>query len=42
MIFKTKSLTYFLKMEPRGIMSIRFSLGYMDTKEDVWELTFDI
>ncbi len=42
MIFTRKGLTYFMKFEPRGMMSIRVRMGYMDVKEDVWEMTFDI
>lgn len=34
--------TYFLTWEPRGVLSLRLSIGYIDTFEEVWELTFDI
>jgi hypothetical protein len=42
MTFKTKSLTYFMKLEPRGIISLRVRMGYVDVKNDIWEMTFDI
>ena len=42
MTFQNKGLTYFVRLEHRGIASLRFRMGYMDAKEDIWELTFDI
>jgi len=42
MSFNARGLTYFLKVEHRGIISIRLSMGYMDRKNEVYEMTFDI
>jgi hypothetical protein len=42
MTFQNKGLTYFVRLEHRGIASLRLRMGYMDAKEDIWELTFDI
>lgn len=42
MTFKTKGMTYYMHLERRGIMSLRVSMGYVDVKNEVYEVTFDI
>jgi hypothetical protein len=42
MTFKNKGFTYYMTFEPRGIISLRVSVGYVDVKNEVYEVTFDI
>ena len=42
MTFKSKGLTYYMKFERRGIISLRLSMGYVDVANGVYEVTFDI
>jgi len=42
MIFQNNGFTYYMTLERRGIITLRLSMGYMDVKNKVYELTFDI
>ena len=42
MVFQNKDLTYYMTVERMGILTLRVSMGYMDVKNAIWELTFDI
>ena len=42
MTFKAKGLTYYMTWERRGIISLRVSMGYVDAKDGIYEMTFDI
>jgi hypothetical protein len=42
MTFKIKNLTYYMMLEHIGVMSLRVSMGCVDVKDKVYELTFDI
>jgi hypothetical protein len=42
MTFKNKGLTYYLTLERMGVITLRFSMGYVDVKNEVYEVTFDI
>ena len=42
MVFKSKSITYYMTVERLGILTLRLSVGYMDVKNEVYEVTFDI
>jgi hypothetical protein len=42
MTFKSKGLSYYMKLERRGIISLRLSMGYVDTTNGVYEVTLDI
>ena len=42
MVFQNKGLTYYMTLERLGILTIRLSMGYVDMKNEVYELTFDI
>lgn len=42
MVFQNKGLTYYMTLERLGILTIRLSMGYVDVKNEVYELTFDI
>ena len=42
MTFQNKGLTYYMTLERIGVISLRLSMGYVDVKNEVYELTFDI
>jgi hypothetical protein len=42
MVFQNKGLTYYMTVEHMGILTLRVSMGYVDVKNKVYELTFDI
>ena len=42
MIFKAKGFTYYMTLERKGIISLRVSMGCVDTSNGVYEVTFDI
>ena len=42
MIFENKGKTFYMTVERMGIITLRLSLGYVDLKNEVYELTFDI
>ena len=42
MVFQKMGLTYYMTFERMGVMSLRVSMGYMDRKNEVYEVTFDI
>ena len=42
MIFQNKQATFFVTICPQGILSFRFSLGYIDAQDEIYELTLDI
>jgi hypothetical protein len=42
MVFQNKGLTYYMTIERMGIMTLRFSMGYVDVRNEIYELTFDI
>jgi hypothetical protein len=42
MLFQIKRFTYYMHLERRGIISLRVSMGYVDVKNGVYEVTFDI
>jgi hypothetical protein len=42
MIFQNKYFTYYMTVERLGILTLRFSVGYVDRKDKVYEMTFDI
>ena len=42
MIFQSNCLSFFLTFQPKGFLSFRFSMGYIDAKDEVYELTLDL
>lgn len=42
MVFQKNDSTYFMTVERMGIMTLRFSMGYVSAKNEVYELSFDI
>ncbi len=42
MVFQTSGFTCYMTLERMGIMSLRVSMGYVDLRNEVYELTFDI
>ena len=42
MIFQNKCFTFFVTLCPKGFASFTFSLGYIDAKDEVYEVTLDL
>gem|GEM_PF-3822967 len=42
MIYHKKGFTYYMTLERMGVLTLRFSMGWVDVKNEVYELTFDI
>jgi hypothetical protein len=42
MVFQNKSVTYYLTLKAKSITSLRISMGYIDSHNEVYEVTFDI
>jgi hypothetical protein len=42
MVFQNKGSIYYMTLERLGVLKLRLSMGYVDLKNEVYELTFDI
>jgi hypothetical protein len=41
-MFQNKCFTFFAHIKPKGFLSLRFSMGYIDAKDEVYEITLDL